>query len=330
MKRREFISLVGGAAAWPVTSWAQKADGVRRMSVLMAYAKDDPLAQREVAALQQGLTEAGWAVGHDLQIDVRWGNVDAGRLKQVASEIVALKPDVILTNTTPVTAVLKRETSTIPIVFNIVSDPVGAGFIASLSRPGGNLTGFINVEDAMGGKWLALLKEAAPSVSHAAILFNPEAAPGGGGYFLASFNAAGLKLGVKTNSAVVHNAADIERAIIDLASEPGGGLVVNADSFNAVHRKQLMELAAAHKLPAIFPGGSYASEGGLLGYGPDNVDLFARSASYVDRVLRGEKPGELPVQVPRKFDLVINLKTAKALGLTIPLTLQAAANEVVE
>jgi putative ABC transport system substrate-binding protein len=330
MERRKFISLLGGAAAWPVTSWAQKAEGLRRVGVLMAYAEDNPLSQRMVAALRQGLTEAGWTLGHDLQIDVRWSNGDVERIKKFASEIVALKPNVILSNSTPVTAVLKRETSTIPIVFNIVSDPVGAGFIASLSRPSGNLTGFINVEEAMGGKWLELLKEAAPSMRHAAIVFNPEVAPGGGSYFLPSFDAAGLKLGVRTTSARVHNPADIERAITDLASEPGGGLVVNADSFNAVHRKELMELAAAHKLPAIFPGGSYATEGGLLGYGPDNVDLFARSASYVDRVLRGENPGNLPVQVPRKFDLVINLKTAKDLGLAIPLTLQAAANEVVE
>jgi putative ABC transport system substrate-binding protein len=331
VRRREFITLVGGAAvAWPVTVRAQQADRVRRVGVLMGYSEDDQHAQRMFAAFRQGLVDAGWTDGRNLQIEVRWTRAEVGRIKQFASELVALKPDVILSNSTPATAALKRETTTVPIVFNIVSDPVGAGFITSLSRPAGNITGFINVEAAMGGKWLELLKEVAPSISHAAILFNPETAPGGGEYFMPSFEAAGVKLGVKTIVARARDSADIERVMAGVAGEAGGGLVVMTDSFNAVHRRETMKLAAAHKLPTIFPGGSYAREGGLLGYGPDNVDLFARSASYVDRVLKGENPGVLPVQVPRKFELIINLVTAKTLGLTVPLTLQVAADEIVE
>ena len=330
MRRREFFGVVGGAAAWPALARAQQSDHKRRLGVLMGYSENDPQAQRLFAAFRQGLIEAGWIAGGNLEIEVRWTGAEVERMRQLASELVAGKPDVILSNSTPLTAALKRETATIPIVFTIVSDPVGAGFITSLARPAGNMTGFINVEAAMGGKWLELLKEVAPGINHAAILFNPQTAPGGGEYFLPSFEAAGVKLGVKTNAAPVRGLADIGRVVAGIAERAGGGLVVMTDSFNAVHRGETMKLAAAHKLPTIFPGGSYAREGGLIGYGPDNVDLFARSATYVDRVLTGENPGELPVQVPRKFELVINLVTAKTLGLTVPLTLQAAADEVVE
>ena len=319
MRRREFITLLGGtAAAWPLTARAQQSDRIRRVGVLMGYSEEDLQAQRLFAAFRQGLTDAGWTTERNLQIEVRWTRAEVGRIKQFASELVALKPDVILSNSTPGTAALKREARRSPSYSILCPTRSGPVFITSLSRPGGNITGFINLEAAMGGKWLELLKEAAPGINHAAIMFNPDTAPGGGRYFQTSFEAAGLKLGVKTMLAQARDLADIERAIANIASVAGGGLVVMTDSFNAVHRRETMNFSAAHKLPTIFPGGSYAREGGLLGYGPDNLDLFARSASYVARVLKGDNPGDLPVQVPRKFELVINLKTANSLGLAVP------------
>jgi putative ABC transport system substrate-binding protein len=263
-------------------------------------------------------------------IEERWASADVERIQRFAHELVASKPDLILANTTPVTAALQRETATIPIVFVIVSDPVGAGFAKSLARPGGNITGFINFEDTMGGKWLELLKEVAPAVTRAVIMFNPDTAPGNGGYFLPSFEAAGPLLGAKAIAAPVRSADDIEHAIADLASAPGGGLVVMTDSFMTVHRSLLMTLGQRFKLPVVYPLGVYAREGGLLGYAPDYLDLFRRSASYVDRILKGDSPATLPIQVPTKFELVINLKTAKALGLDVPPTLTARADEVIE
>jgi ABC-type uncharacterized transport system substrate-binding protein len=330
MERRAFISLLGGAAAaWPLAARAQQRDRVRRVGVVMAYAESDPTTQAWIAALGQGLGQAGWAVDRNLQIDYRWASGDLERIRRVANELVAVKPDVILAVTTPVTAALQRETSKIPIIFVIVSDPVGAGFVASLARPGGNITGFINIEESMGGKWLELLKEAAP-IRHAAIMFNPDTAPGGGGYFLHPFEAASQVLGIKTIPVPVRSPTEIESAIGNLAGEPGGGLVVMTDSFMFVHRKQVMMLTESHKLPVIFPSGAQAREGGLLGYGPEYPDLFRRSASYVDRILKGENPATLPVQIPTKFELVINLKAAKALGLDIPWFLQQRADEVIE
>jgi putative ABC transport system substrate-binding protein len=329
--RRQFMSALGGAAVgWPHLARAQEGERERRIGVLMGYAEDDPEAQRRIASFRHGLSEAGWVPGRNLQIDYRWANADVERIKQFAKELVALNPDVILANTTPVTAALKRETSTIPIVFVIVSDPVGAGFTASLARPGGNITGFINFEDTMGGKWLELLKEVAPGITHAAIMFNPETAPGGGGYFLPSFEAAGPKLGVRTSTALVHSPADIERTITDLAAEPHGALVMMSDSFLMVHRKEVMTLTETYKLPSSLPIDAYAKEGGLLSYAPDYPDLFGRSASYVARILKGEKPADLPVQVPTKYELAVNLKTAKALGLTIPQSFLLLVDEVIE
>jgi putative ABC transport system substrate-binding protein len=331
MRRREFITLLGGAAVvWPLAARAQQSDRIRRIAVLTGYAANDPLSQPRIAAFLQGLSELGWSDSRNLHIDYRWASADVERIKQFAKELVALKPDVILAQSTPVTAALQRETTGIPIVFVLVSDPVGAGFVASLARPGGNITGFINFEESMGGKWLELLKEVAPAVKRAAIMFNPDTSPGGGGYFLHSFEAAGTALGVKPIVAPVRNPSEIEKVIGDLAREPDGGLVLMPDIFLQLHREQVMTLAERHKLPVVYWLGAYAKEGGLLGYGPDYLDLFRRSASYVDRILKGEKPSNLPLQVPTKFELVINLKTAKALGLDVSLSLQQRANEVIE
>ena len=278
----------------------------------------------------RGLSELGWSVGRNLQIDYRWGSANVERIKQFAKELVSLKPDVILAGSTPVTAALQRETVGIPIVFVVVSDPVGDGFVASLARPGGNITGFINFEHSMGGKWLVLLKEAAPMLKRVATMFNPETAPGGGRYFVPSFEVAGATLGVKPIVAPVRSPGEIDKVIEDLAREPDGGLVLMPDTFTFVNRTQVMTLAERHKLPLILWLGNHAKEGALVGYGPNYHDLFRRSASYVDRILRGEKPSDLPVQVPTKFDLVINLKTAKTLGLTVTPTLLARADEVIE
>jgi putative tryptophan/tyrosine transport system substrate-binding protein len=331
MQRREIITLLGGAAAaWPLVVRAQQPDRIRRIAVLTGYAANDPLPQPWIAAFLQGLSELGWSDSRNLHIDYRWTSADAKRITQFAKELVALQPDVIFAQSTPVTVALQRETTGIPIVFVLVSDPVGTGIVASLARPGGNITGFINFEESMGGKWLELLKEIAPAVKHAAIMFNPDTSAGGGGYFLRSFEAAGAALGVKPIVAPVRSPSEIEKVIGDLAREPDGGLVLMPDVFLHLNRKQVMTLAERHKLPVIYWLGAYAKEGGLLCYGSDNHDLFRRSASYVDRILKGEKPSNLPVQVPTKFELVINLKTAKAIGLTVPPTLLTRADEVIE
>ena len=330
VKRREFISLLGGAAAWPLAAQAQQQERMRRLGVLMGYTENDPESQARIATFRQALSESGWSDSSNLRIDYRWASADVGRIKQFAKELVALKPDVVLANTTPVTAALQRETADIPIVFVIVSDPVGAGFVANLARPGGNITGFINFEDSMGGKWLELLKQIAPAVKRAGIMFNPDTAPGGGKYFLKSFEAAGAALGVKTAITSVRSPSEIEKVMGDLAREGDAGLVLTSDGFLTVNRKLVMTLAEDFKLPVVYPLGTFAKEGGLLGYGPDYHDLFRRSAFYVDRVLKGEKPADLPVQVPTKFELVINLKTAKVLGLDVSLQLQQRADEVIE
>jgi putative ABC transport system substrate-binding protein len=329
MRRREFIALLGGVAAWPVAARAQPRR-VRRIGALMGYAESDPEAQSLVAAFRNGLAASGWEVGRNLQIEFRWASADAGRIGDYARELVASRPEVILANTTPVTAAIQRETSEVPIVFVIVSDPVGAGFVASLSRPGANITGFINFEASMGGKWLELLKQVAPATTNAAIMFNPDTAPGGGSYFLDSFEAAGPRLGMKTVIARVRTPDDIESGISNLARQRSGGLVVMTDSFMRVNRRRVIGLAEHYKLPVIYPNSISPREGGLLGYTTDYHDLFRRSAGYVDRILQGTKVSDLPVQVPVKFELVINLKTAKALGLDIPDKLLALADEVIE
>jgi putative ABC transport system substrate-binding protein len=297
--------------------------------MLMGWTESNPEYRSRVTAFVQGLAPLGWADGRNVQIDIRWTNGDVDRARILAKEMVGLQPDVILATTGPGTAALHRETSTLPIVFVIVSDPIGAGFVANLPRPGGNVTGFINLEAAMGGKWLELLKEVAPRLTRVAIMFNPDTAPGGGTYFLGSFEAAARSMKVEQITVRVHSDAEIETAINSLGREQAG-LVVMDDSFMSVHRGTIISSAARNDVPATFDVLGFAREGGLMSYGSNANDLFRRSAAYVDRILRGATPGDLPVQLPTKFDLVINLKTAKALGLTVPANLLAIADEVIE
>jgi putative tryptophan/tyrosine transport system substrate-binding protein len=330
MRRRQFIvSLGAGAATWPLVARAQRPDRVRRIGVLMGYSETDPEFRSWLATFEQEFARLGWADGGNVRTDIRWaaGNVDRARM--FAKELAGLHSDVILAATTPVTAALQRETRNIPIVFAVVSDPVGAGLGASLARPGGNITGFINIEEGMGGKWLQLLTEIMPGVKRAAILFNPDTAPGSGSYFLPSFEAAARSLRVEPIIAHVRTDAEIETVIASLGREKAG-LVVMTDSFMAVHREPLVSAAARNNVPATFDGLVYVNGGGLLSYGPNYPDIFRRAAGHVDRILRGEKPSGIPVEAPTKFDLAINLKTAKALGLTIPETLLATADKVIE
>jgi putative ABC transport system substrate-binding protein len=329
MKRREFITLLGGAtAAWPLAARAQQAER-RRIGVLMGYAESDPEAQIRLAAFKQGLLALGWDESRNLRIDLRWASGDIDRASAFARELLALHPEVILSNTTPVTTALQRETKTVPIVFTAVSDPVNAGFVASLPRPGGNVTGFINLEPTIGGKWLDLLKEIAPQVTRVAVMFNPQTAPYAEIY-LRSMETAGTKFGVTPFASPVHHEADIEAVIAGLGRELGSGLIAMTDSFMTVHRKAIVELAMRHKVPLMYFISIVPREGGLISYGIDLTDMFGRAASYVDRILRGAKPAELPVQLPTKFELAINLKAAKALGLTVPSPLLTSANEVIE
>jgi putative ABC transport system substrate-binding protein len=331
VKRREFISLLGGAAvAWPLAARAQQADRIRRIGVLMGNREDDPEGQLLAAALVQGLSNLSWVHGRNARIDFRWAGGSVDPLRTLAKELIESQPDVILANSTPVLAALHQETRTVPIVFVIVSDPVGDGFVASLSRPGGNITGLINVESSMAGKWLQLLKDIAPTVTQAAIMFNPDTAAGGGSYFLRPFEDAAALLRARPIKAAVRSDAEIEAAMNALEAEPNSGLVVMTDSFTSRHRGTIISLARQKKLPAVYPSRAFAKDGGLLSYGASNSDLFSRAAEYIDRILRGAKPSELPVQVPTKFELVINLKTAKAIGLEIPPMLLGQADEVIE
>jgi putative ABC transport system substrate-binding protein len=298
--------------------------------MLIGYAEHDPETQERLSAFRQVFEKLGWVEGRSVQIDYRFapGNIDQARL--FANELIALQPDVLVGNSTPSTAALVAATRTIPIVFVGVSDPIGAGFVATIARPGGNVTGFINFDPSLMGKWLEMLKEIAPGVARVGVLFNPATAPGGGSFFLSPFEVIARSAAVEPIAARVRNAADIENFLATLGREPGGGLIVMPDSFTTVHRKWIIELAARHRVPAIYPYRYQAADGGLLSYGVDTVDLLRRTAPYVDRILRGEKPGELPVQAPTKFDLTINAKTAKALGLTVPPTLIARADEMIE
>jgi putative tryptophan/tyrosine transport system substrate-binding protein len=328
MKRRQFITLVGGAAAaWPLSARAQQGR-MRRVGVLVGWEENNPTAKHLLSTLTQRLQELGWTEGSNIRLDVRWaaGNVD--RMQVFAKELIGLGPDLMLASTTPVTAELHRETQTVPIVFVMVSDPVGAGFVASLSRPGANITGFINLEATMGGKWLELLKEIAPEIKRVAIMFNPDTAPGGGSHF-PSFNAAARSLNVTPVAAPVHSDAEIETAITMLGHD-GGGLVVMSDGFMFVHRAKVISLAIQNNVPAVSDSSLPTDQGGLLSYGPVNDEMFLGAVLYVDRILHGAKPADLPVQVPTKFKLGINLKTAKALGLSVPATLLARADEVIE
>jgi putative ABC transport system substrate-binding protein len=331
MRRREFITLLGGAAvAWPRAARAQQPDRVRRIGMLTGYAESDRQAQAFVAAFREGLLKLGWAEGRNIRIDTGWATPgDAESRQRFAKELVALLPDLILAYNTPTTAAVLQQTRTIPIIFVNVSDPIGSGFVASFPRPGGNVTGFTNIEVSQAGKWLELLKEIAPRVNRAAFLFNPVTAPYAE-HYLDSFKAAAASFAVEAIAAPVRDASELESVVAALARAPNGSLIVMTDSFMTAHRVEITALAARYRLPAVYPYRFFAELGGLLSYGNDLTDNWRRAASYADRILKGEKPSELPVQAPVKFELVINLKTAKALGLDVPLHLQQRADELIE
>jgi putative tryptophan/tyrosine transport system substrate-binding protein len=327
--RREFISLLGGAAAtWPLTARAQQAERVRRVGVLMHLAADDPEGQPRITAFEQGLRELGWAVGRNLRIDYRWAAGDPDRLRKYAAELAALAPDVILAGGgTPLVVALQQATATVPIVFVGVADPVGAGLVGSLARPGSNATGFTVYEYSISGKWLELLKEIAPRVTRAAVI--RELAIAGTGQ-LGAIQSVAPSLGVELFPIGVRDAGEIERAVMAFSRGSNGGLIVTGSPSTLVHRHQIITLAARHLLPAVYPYRYFVASGGLVSYGPDVIDQFRSAASYVDRILKGEKPADLPVQAPTKYELVVNAKTAKQLGLEIPPTLLARADEVME
>jgi putative ABC transport system substrate-binding protein len=330
MRRREFITLLGGATVvWPLAARAQQGDRMRRIGVLMASAADDLESQARVAAFLQGLQQLGWTDGRNVRIDTRWATTNADDLRRHAAELVALAPDVILAATgTSTVAPLLQTTRTVPIVFVVVIDPVGAGFVASLARPGGNATGFTLFEYGMSGKWLELLKEIAPRVTRAAVLRDPTIASGIGQF--GAVQAVAPSLGVELSPVDVRDAPEIERAVTAFARSGNGGLIVTASPLANAHRDLIITLAARHKLPAVYGGRQYVTGGGLLSYGPDYIDQYRQAAGYVDRILKGEKPADLPVQAPTKYETVINLKTAKALGIVIPQTLLGRADAVIE
>jgi putative tryptophan/tyrosine transport system substrate-binding protein len=325
MKRREFITLLGGAAvAWPLAARAQQ----RRIGVLMAASENDPEYQAALAAFEEELQKLGWLEGRSIRIDRRWAP-DVQSMQRYAKELVELNPDLILSQNTPTTASLLQQTRTIPIIFTNVSDPVGSGFVTNLPRPGGNVTGFINLEGSLGSKWLELLKEIALRMTRVALLFNPATATYAE-YYLKPLEAAAASLAVETIAAPVNNTSELESVVAAQAREPNGGLVVIPAAFFNVHRSEVTSLAARYRLPAVYPYRFFTELGGLLSYGNDPLDNFRRAASYADRILKGAKPSELPVQTPVKFELVINLKTAKALDLDVPSLLQQRADEVIE
>jgi putative tryptophan/tyrosine transport system substrate-binding protein len=331
MRRREFIKLLGGAAtAWPVAAHGQQLIRPRHIGVLMAFNETDVRAKNWLALFDSELAKLGWSGERKPQMDVRWAGDSVDRMQGFAKELVAQRPDVILSFGTPVTAALQRETHTIPIVFAIVSDPVGEGFVASLSRPGGNITGFHNSESSIGGKWMELLKQIAPSVQRAAMIFDPDTAPGHGKYYMPDFEASARSLNVEPIAAPVQSVADLERVITDLGRQPGSGFVAMADFFLFINRETAILQAARHRVPAVYPWRDVVTAGGLLSYGPDLADIVRRAAPYVDRVLHGEKPADLPVQVPTKFEVAVNVKTARALGLDVPASILVSADQVIE
>src|SRR3974390_1484547 len=329
MKRREFITLIGGAvAAWPLAASAQQPERMRRIGVLMALPANDAEGQARVAAFLQGLQELGWSVGRNVIVDTRWSSGNSAGTRKYATEMGALAPDVILAYSSNAVATLLQMTSTVPIVFAVVADPVGAGYVDSLARPGGNITGFTVFEYSTSGKWLQLLKEIAPGVTRVAVFRDPSTATGPGEF--AAIQTVAPSLGVELRPFDVRDEGEIERAITAFAQSPNSGLIVTASAQAVSHRDLIIALAARHRLPAVYFGRLWAAAGGLIAYGPDFLDEFRRAAGYVDRILKGEKPADMPVQVPTKYELVINLKTAKALGLTVPPSLLAQANEVIE
>jgi putative ABC transport system substrate-binding protein len=329
MKRREFITLLGGAAGgWPVVARAQQPERMRRVGLLYTFAADDPEGQARNAALLQALQPLGWTVGRNLRIDYRWGAGDAASTRKNAADLVALAPDLILTNGAAGVGPLLEVTRSVPVVFVLVADPVGAGFVDSLARPGGNATGFIAVEYGIGGKWLELLKEIAPAVTRAAVIRDP-AITAGIGMFTAIQSAA-PSLGVEASPVNIRDPGEIDRTIAAFVRPANGGLIVTASALAYTHRELIVTLAARHKLPAVYYARPFVAAGGLASYGVDIMDQYRRAAGYVDRILKGERPADLPVQNPTKYELAINLKTAKALGLTVPDKLLVAADEVIE
>jgi putative ABC transport system substrate-binding protein len=329
IQRRDFITLLGGAAAsWPLAARAQQGGRIRRIGVLMGGDENDRWVKTNLAAFTQAVAGLGWTDGRNVRMDVRWGGGDANRMGALAQELVGLQPDIIVASTTPVIIALQRETRTIPIIFANVGDPVASGIVPRLDRPNGNVTGFAILEATLGGKWLDLLSEIAPGLKRAAIMFNPDTIPAS--LYLPSLETAARSLKVEPIIARVHSDVEIEAAIFALGREPGGGLVVMPDQWMLVHRLPIILAAARNNVPAVYSVSDFARDGGLLSYGTDGVDSWRRAAFYVDRILRGEKPGDLPVQFPTKYEMVLNLKTAKALGLTIPAILQATADEVIE
>jgi putative ABC transport system substrate-binding protein len=329
MKRREFIAALSGAAAWPLAARAQQCDRKRRIGLLMPGDENDPVRKTQLAAFAQALADLGWTDGCNVRTDLRWGGDDINRMRAFAQELIGLQPDIIVTNgTTPGTVAVQRETRTIPIVFANVAEPVASGIVPGLDRPGGNITGFATLEASLGGKWLELLSEIAPGIKRAAIMFNPDTAPASA--YMLSFETAARSLKVAPIAAPVRGDREIETAITALGREPGGGLVVMPDVFMNVHRAPIILAAARNNVPAVNANSYFARDGGLLSYGVDPVDTIRRAATYVDRILRGEKPGDLPVQFPTKFEMVVNLKTAAALGLAVPPSIRLRADEVIE
>jgi putative tryptophan/tyrosine transport system substrate-binding protein len=328
VRRRTFIVGLGGAAAWPLVVRAQQGDHMRRIGVLMGNDENDPVAKAHLSAFTQALADLGWTDGRNVRMDFRWTGGDINRIQAFAQELVGLQPDIILVNSTPATVALQRETRTIPIVFVGVTDPVASGIVERLDRPGGNVTGFAIWEAPVAGKWLELLSEIVPGLKRAAIMFNPDTAPASA--YMPSLETAARSLKVVPMIAPVRSDAEIEAAVIALGREPGVGLVVLVDVFTLVHRVPIILAAARNNVPAVYYQSDFVSDGGLLSYGVDRVDHYRRAATYVHRILRGEKPEELPVQLPTKFEMFVNLKTAKALGLAVPQSILLRADEVIE
>jgi putative tryptophan/tyrosine transport system substrate-binding protein len=330
MKRREFTRLLGGAAvAWSVAAHAQPTERVRRIAILTSSAESDPEGQSSVAAFREELGKLGWIEGRNIGIDIRWAAADLESMKRYAKELVALRPDLILTSSTPATAAMLQQTRSIPIVFVIVADPVGSGFVESLPRPGGNATGFTPIVRSLGGKWVELLKEIAPRLARVSLLFNPPTATFIEGY-VSPFKTAAAAIGAEAAIAPVNDMPGFESLVATEARGPNSGLVVIPDAFTIQHRAEIIALAARYHIPAVYWSRSFTEAGGLISYGPYIVDEYRRAATYVDRILKGSKPSELPVQAPVKFDLVVNRKVAKALGLEVPASLLAAADEVID
>jgi len=329
MRRRDFITVIAGSAAvWPLVARAQKPERMRRVGVLMSLPADDPQGQARLTAFLQGLQELGWSVGRNVIVDIRWSTGNSADTRKNAMELVALAPDVILANSSIAVASLQQVTGTVPIVFAGVADPVGAGYVDSLARPGGNTSGFTIFEYSISGKWLELLREIAPGVTQVAVLRDPSMAAGPAQF--AAVQAVAPSLGVELRPVDVRDGNEIERAITTFAQNPNSGLIVTGSPLASSHRDLIIMLAARHRLPAVYFAQYWAAAGGLISYGSDFVDQFRRAAGYVDRILKGEKPADMPVQAPTKYELVINLKTAKALGLTVPQSLLARADEVIE